>query len=203
MQRYYFMIRFLPIEADLALLMGRCISIMHRFICKHSIAGIGVSLPAWSDSSIGDVIAFVHTDSSVVNELKKQSYFQDMQDCGFFKMSEIEVVPDECAELRFRRNQVIAKMFVGEIRRRLKRIEKRALARGEVFNPKKATESRKLDVFHRIAMNSGSNQQDYILHIQRDIVDKQAEPIFNSYGFATNKQSNGTVPDLSSLVDQI
>jgi CRISPR-associated endonuclease Csy4 len=197
------MVRFLPKEANLALLTGRCISIMHGFISKRNIQSIGVSFPVWSDNSIGDVIAFIHTDSAVLNELKQQNYFQNMEDCGFFKMSEIEVVPDECAELRFKRNQVIAKMFVGETRRRLKRIEKRALARGEVFNPKKATASRKLDVFHRIAMNSGSNQHDYILHIQRDIVDKQAEPIFNSYGFATNKQSNGTVPDLSSLVEKI
>ena len=196
------MIRFLPVEADLALLMGRCISIMHGFICKHSIAGIGVSLPAWSESSIGDVIAFVHADANVVNELKKQPYFQDMQECGFFKLGKVDVVPDDCVEVKFRRNQNIAKMFPGETRRRLKRLEKRALARGETFSPTRDSDPRYFDSFHRIAISSKSNQEDYILHIQKDVVGKQAEPEFSHYGFASNKKFNGTVPDLLFLSEQ-
>jgi CRISPR-associated endonuclease Csy4 len=133
MKRYYFMVRFLPEQANLALLMGRCISIMHGFICKHKIEGLGVSFPAWSDVSIGNIIAFVHTDIGVLNELRLQGYFQDMQECGFFKVGNVEAVPDDCVEVRFKRNQNIAKIFVGETRRRLKRLEKRALARGGGF----------------------------------------------------------------------
>ena len=63
MQRYYFMVRFLPQEANLALLMGRCISVMHGYICKHEIKGLGVTFPAWSDASIGNIIAFVKDQS--------------------------------------------------------------------------------------------------------------------------------------------
>lgn len=138
MQRYYFIIHFLPKQANLALLTGRCISIMHGFIFKHNIEGVGVTFPTWSDSSIGNVIAFVHTDMAVLNSLKEQAYFVDMQDCGFFKISQILAVPDSCQEIRFIRNQAVAKIFTGESRRRLKRLQKRALARGEDFNPKKA-----------------------------------------------------------------
>ena len=203
MQRYYFMVRFLPKEANLALLTGRCISIMHGFICKHEIQGLGVSFPAWSDASIGNMIAFVHTDIGVLNELSQQGYFQDMQECGFFKVSDVDAVPDGCAEVRFKRNQNIAKIFVGETRRRLKRLEKRALARGEVFSPAKSNESRELEVFHRVAMSSGSTQKDYLLHIQRAMAGKRLEPMFNSYGFATNKLVNGTVPNLAHLVETI
>jgi CRISPR-associated endonuclease Csy4 len=203
MKRYYFMVRFLPEQANLALLMGRCISIMHGFICKHKIEGLGVSFPAWSDVSIGNIIAFVHTDIGVLNELRLQGYFQDMQECGFFKVGNVEAVPDDCVEVRFKRNQNIAKIFVGETRRRLKRLEKRALARGEVFSPNRNGEPRELEAFHRIAMSSDRSQQDYLLHIQRAMVGKRLEPMFNSYGFATNKQLNGTVPNLAHLVETI
>jgi len=202
MKRYYFMVRFLPEQANLALLTGRCISVMHGFICKRDIQGLGVSFPAWSDTSIGNMIAFVHTDIGVLNELRLQGYFQDMQECGFFSIGPVEAVPDNCGEVRFKRNQSIAKIFVGEARRRLKRLEKRALARGEIFNPNKSPEPREREAFHRIAMSSGRSQEDYILHVQKDTADKQLEPMFNSYGFATNQQLNGTVPNLEYLVDK-
>jgi CRISPR-associated endonuclease Csy4 len=196
MTRYYFMVNFLPKEANLVLLTGRCISIMHSFICKYNIQGMGVSLPAWSDTSIGNVIAFIHSDEAVLNTLKEQIYFKDMQGYGFFKLSKVSIVPDDCGEIRFKRNQSIAKIFVGESRRRLKRLKKRALARGEVFNPQKLSISR--DHFHRIAMSS-STQEEYILHIQKEKVDCKTEPIFSSYGFSSNVKFNGTVPDLSTL----
>ncbi len=197
MKRYYFMVRFLPEQANLALLTGRCISIMHGFICKHEIQGLGVSFPAWSDASIGDVIAFVHTDMEVLNELKQQSYFQDMRECGVFKVGNVEAVPDGCGEIRFKRNQGIKKMFVGETRRRLKRLEKRALARGEVFNPNKSNEPRELDIFHCIAIGSASTEQDFLLHVQKENVKKREEAEFNQYGLATNQLLRGTVPDFN------
>ncbi|MBB1317333.1 type I-F CRISPR-associated endoribonuclease Cas6/Csy4 [Shewanella sp. SR43-4] len=201
MKRYYFMVRFIPKEANLALLTGRCISIMHGYICKHDIQGLGVSFPAWSGESIGNIIAFIHTDSNVLNALRLQSYFQDMKECGFFEVGEVSTVPTGFGEVRFKRNQGIAKMFVGEARRRLKRLEQRALVRGEHFEPKKNSEPREFDTFHRIAISSQSNNQDYILHIQKCIVEKQDKAVFNRYGFATNQELNGTVPDLSMLID--
>lgn len=203
MQRYYFMVRFLPREANLALLMGRCISVMHGYICKHEIKSLGVTFPAWSDASIGNVIAFVHSDEIVLSELKQQSYFQYMKECGFFSLGNVEIVPSDCAEVRFKRNQAIAKMFVGEARRRLKRLEKRALVRGETFNPIKNTQPREFNTFHPIVMSSGSNKQDYLLHIQKMVAKEQTESLFSSYGFASNLQLNGTVPELSRLVDKI
>ena len=201
MQRYYFTVHFLPKQANLALLTGRCISIMHGFILKHNIEGMGVTFPAWSDSSIGNEIAFVYTDKEILNTLKDQAYFVDMQDCGFFKVSQVLAVPDSCEEVRFIRNQAVAKIFTGESRRRLKRLQKRALARGEDFNPKKVEAPREIDIFHRVAMTSKSSQEDYILHIQKQVAGCQAEPIFSNYGLASNEKFKGTVPDLSPLIE--
>ncbi|WOT05862.1 type I-F CRISPR-associated endoribonuclease Cas6/Csy4 [Shewanella youngdeokensis] len=199
MKRYYFMVQFLPEQANLALLTGRCISVMHGFICKHEIEGVGVSFPAWSDASIGNLIAFVHTDVDTLKELSQQHYFQDMEECGFFSIGNIEAVPDGCAEVRFKRNQGIAKIFVGETRRRLKRSEKRALARGEVFNPNKNGEPRELVRFHCIAIASTSTEQDFLLHVQKESVQKREEAEFSQYGLATNKVLKGTVPDFSMI----
>jgi CRISPR-associated endonuclease Csy4 len=197
------MVYFVPEEANSALLMGRCISIMHGYISRHNIKGIGVTLPAWSDSSIGNVIAFTHRDGNVLSDLRQQAYFQDMQECGFFKLGQVSDVPNDCLEVRFRRNQQVAKMFAGESRRRLKRLKKRALARGEPFSPEKDNKPRDLEFFHRIAISSKSSQQDYLLHIQRDVVDKQEEPEFSCYGFASNAKFNGTVPDLSQYIGNV
>ena len=200
MKRYYFMVTFLPKEANLILLMGRCVNVMHDYISKYAIQGMGVSLPVWSDSSIGNIITFIHTDASILNKLSENEYFQDMKEFGFFKLSDVIPVPDNCGEVRFIRNQYIAKKFVGETRRRLKRLQKRALARGEEFNPKKSSFLREFDIFHRIPVSSKSSQEDYILHIQKEINALQGEPIFNSYGFATNIECQGTVPDLSKHI---
>ncbi|GIU01804.1 type I-F CRISPR-associated endoribonuclease Cas6/Csy4 [Shewanella morhuae] len=196
MKRYYFMIRFLPKEANLELLTGRCISVLHGYVSKHDIEGLGVSFPAWSDTSIGNAVAFVHSDTAILNELKKQSYFPDMQECGFFEISQVEIVPNDCREVRFKRNQAIAKLFVGEARRRLKRLEKRAISRGEVFEPRKNSEVREVELFHCIAISSKRTEQDFLLHVQKEPVTEQGEPEFNQYGFATNEQLRGTVPEL-------
>lgn len=197
MKRYYFMVRFLPEQANLALLTGRCISVMHGFICKREIQGLGVSFPAWSDASIGHVIAFVHEDKGVLNELKLQGYFQDMQECGFFSVGDVGAVPDDCNEVRFKRNQSIAKMFAGEARRRLKRLEKRAHARGESFTPSKCCEPRELDNFHCIAIESKSTGQGFLLHVQKEKVRRPEQAEFNQYGLATNQEQKGTVPEFN------
>jgi len=51
------MVHFLSKEVNSALLLGRCISIIHGFICRQNIQGIGVSLPSWSRDTIANTIA--------------------------------------------------------------------------------------------------------------------------------------------------
>lgn len=200
MTRYYFMIRFLPKEANFSLLCGRCISVMHGYVSQHNLQGVGVSFPAWTNSSIGHVIAFVHSDMSILDKLKQHAYFQEMQEYGVFEISCVQLVPSDCPEVRFRRNQRIAKMFVGELKRRLKRAEKRALARGEAFEVVHEVQVKDIEVFHFVTIASRSNGQDFCLHIQKDFVSTPLSAQFNSYGFATNELINGTVPDLSIVM---
>lgn len=197
MQRYYFFVEFLPKEANLALLTGRCISVMHGFICKHSIQGLGVSFPSWTEQSIGASVAFIHPDAMTLNGLKKQPYFQDMENIGFFKLSDVSEVPDTCKEVRFKRNQTIAKIFAGDSRRRLARLKRRAEARGEPFTPAIRNQAKELDPFHCVALSSASSGQDFLLHIQKETVNQIPSLEFNQYGLSTNQKFSGTVPDLN------
>uniref|UniRef100_A0A486XJJ7 CRISPR-associated protein, Cse2 family n=1 Tax=Rheinheimera sp. BAL341 TaxID=1708203 RepID=A0A486XJJ7_9GAMM len=180
--------------------MGRCINVMHGFICKNDISGLGVTFPAWTDSSIGHVIAFVHTDAAILDDLKQQPYFKDMAELDVFSITSVAAVPKGCAEVRFKRNQGIAKMFVGETRRRLKRLEKRALARGDVFKPVKHLKQREFETFHCIAMGSATTSQDFLLHVQKESLTTQEKPDFSQYGLASNKVHIGSVPELSTIL---
>jgi len=199
MTRYYFTVRFLPESANVNLLIGRCLFIMHGYICKKNIQGIGVGFPRWSDESIGNVIAFFYSDKYALNTLSQLRFFSDMKECGFFSISSIERVPDDCPEVRFKRNQTIKKIFSGEKRRRLERLKKRALAQGREFKPEKLKVAREFESFHQISVDSVSKSDDVQLYIQKEISVKYCESSFNSYGLATNDKHQGTVPDIVKL----
>ncbi|MFT5760130.1 MAG: CRISPR-associated endonuclease Csy4 [Alteromonadaceae bacterium] len=200
MKRYFFAVRFLPESANVNLLIGRCLFIMHGYICKKNIQGIGVSFPHWNEESIGNVIAFFYSDKDALNVLSQQRFFNDMKECGFFSISSIEQVPDDCPEVRFKRNQTIKKIFPDEKRRRLERLKKRALAQGREFKPEKLKVAREFERFHQIPVNSVSKSVDVQLYIQREIGVKYCKSRFNSYGLATNDKHLGTVPDIAKYL---
>lgn len=202
MIRYYFTVCFLPESANVNLLVGRCLFIMHGYTCKKNIQGIGVSFPHWSDESIGNVIAFFYHDKDALNVLSQQRFFNDMKECGFFSISSVEQVPDDCPEVRFVRNQTIKKIFPSERKRRLKRLEKRAKDQGKEFNPEKLSSAREFDLFHRISVASVSKSVDVELYIQKQIDIDHIEIGYNSYGLATNEKHTGTAPDLPKSLDE-
>lgn len=201
MIRYYFTVRFLPESANVNLLVGRCLFIMHGYICKKDMQGIGVSFPHWNDESIGNVIAFFYSDKDALNMLSQQRFFNDMKECGFFSVSEVTEVPTDCPEVRFKRNQTIKKIFPSERKRRLKRLERRAKDQGKEFNPEKLGSAREFDFFHRISVASVSKSADVELYIQKQIDIDCIETGYNSYGLATNERHSGTAPDLSKNLD--
>lgn len=199
-ERYYFAIRYLPDLVDEGLLAGRCIKVLHGVLSSEFNdieGGIGVSFPQWSQESIGYSIAFVSESSSYLEFLSKQNYFMNMKSESLFDVSEIKLVPEGLSEVRFRRNQSIAKCFAGEKRRRLERAKRRAKARGEEFLPHQADIGRELEHFHRAYMTSKSKGTKYLLHIQKDTNISQRSSQYSQYGLATNEELDGTVPDLS------
>ncbi|MEO9494166.1 MAG: type I-F CRISPR-associated endoribonuclease Cas6/Csy4 [Vibrio splendidus] len=197
-KRYYFLIRYIPAQADHELLAGRCISQMHLFMVnnRQAMNKIGVSFPDWNESTVGQTIAFVAEDKEMLIGLSFQPYFSLMINEGLFEVSSVCEVPDTAVEMRFVRNQTIGKNFLGSKKRRIKR----SMARAELLDAGTSlpvtNEERVVDSFHRIPISSGSSAQDYILFVQKESVGERVAANFNSYGLATNQESRGTVPDL-------
>ncbi|WP_338884782.1 type I-F CRISPR-associated endoribonuclease Cas6/Csy4 [Aeromonas hydrophila] len=200
-KRFFFVVRYLPSRADSALLAGRCISQLHGYLLRNSHVQIGVSFPDWSDTQLGSYIGFVSTEKDHLAHFRQRAYFQIMQEDGLFSLTTTLEVPIGCAEVRFVRNQGLAKLFAGERRRRLARAKRRAEARGDVFLPQSPPEHRDVLQFHRVLMQSQSNNQDFVMHIEKEPYDNSdSNTGFNNYGLACRVQHRGSVPELASIV---
>ncbi|MEZ8013804.1 MULTISPECIES: type I-F CRISPR-associated endoribonuclease Cas6/Csy4 [Vibrio] len=197
-KRYYFFIRFTPVQADHELLAGRCISQMHLFMVnnRQAMNRIGVSFPDWNESTVGETIVFVAEDKDMMIGLSFQPYFSLMVNEGLFEISSVCEVPDTAEEVRFTRNQTIGKNFLGSKKRRIKRSMVRAELSGVESSLPVTNEERVIDSFHRIPISSGSSGEDYILFVQKELVSERVAANFNSYGLATNQERKGTVPEL-------
>lgn len=202
--RYFFAICYLPDDVDCGLLAGRCISTLHGFSRAHPDAHIGVVFPGWSDRSIGCSIAFVSTNRAMLERFSERSYFQVMQVDQLFAVSPVQEVPETCQNVRFIRNQNLAKLFVGERKRRLARAKRRAEARGEEFQPNMPVGAREVGIFHSVFMQSVSSEQSYVLHIQKLRGDPHAgHGSYSSYGLASNESYTGHVPELDVIVSTL
>ena len=197
-KRYYFLIRYIPAQADHELLAGRCISQMHLFMVnnRQAMNRVGVSFPDWNESTVGQTIAFVSEDKEMMIGLSFQPYFSLMVNEGLFEISSVSEVPDNAIEVRFVRNQTIGKNFLGSKKRRIKRSMARAELSGIEQSLPVTNEERVVDSFHRIPISSGSSGEDYMLFVQKEFVGERGAANFNSYGLATNQERKGTVPEL-------
>ncbi|MDK9764592.1 type I-F CRISPR-associated endoribonuclease Cas6/Csy4 [Vibrio sp. D420a] len=200
-KRYYFLIRYMPAQADHELLAGRCISQVHLFMVnnRQAMNRIGVSFPDWNESTVGQTIAFVAEDKEMMVGLSFQPYFSVMVNEGLFEISSVCEVPANALEVRFTRNQTIGKSFLGSKKRRIKRSMARVELSGAGTSLPATNEERVIESFHRIPVSSGSSAQDYILFVQKEFVDERVAANFNSYGLATNQERKGTVPELRFL----
>ena len=197
MNRYFFTIRVIPKEANLSLIFGNCISVLHGFIKRHDHKGIGVTFPLWSSYSIGKAISFVSDNPDVLVSLRKQNHFDQMSNYGFFQLDDICKVSQICSEVRFSRNQSIAGRTPRAVKRELKRVMKRAEERGEVYSPKHSgNQTVSIGEYHSIEFISKSNNNKFVQFIQKEVVESISEPEFTSYGFATKKAYRGTVPQI-------
>jgi CRISPR-associated endonuclease Csy4 len=51
---YYFSVRYLPDNADVRLLSGRCITALHYYLINNEPYNVGASFPLWTDETMGD-----------------------------------------------------------------------------------------------------------------------------------------------------
>lgn len=200
--RYFFYIKYLMPSANHAFLAGRCIACLHGLMSGSKItsSGIGVSFPSWATDSVGDSIAFVSKDINALSYLSSVRYFKNMVDEEFIEVSDIKMVPAISEEVRFIRNQHVAKSFPGEIKRRLIRSKKRAEKRGETFMPSSAVSDRFVDHCHVIPIDSRSSGQRFPLYVQLEALGEESKcDSYNSYGLATQHTYPGSVPSLKQI----
>jgi len=200
--RYFFYIRYLMPSANHAFLAGRCIACLHGFMSgpKITSSGIGVSFPSWTTDTVGDSIAFVSKDVDALSYLSSAQYFKNMEGEGFIEVSDIKMVSNALEEVRFLRNQHMAKSFPGEIKRRLIRAKKRAEKRGETFISSSVVSDRFVDHCHVIPIDSRSSGQRFPLYVQLEALGEEIKfDSYNSYGLATQHTHSGSVPNLKQI----
>lgn len=196
MKLYCISIVYLPHECDQALLAGRCIKVLHGFMSRNEHFNIAVSFPRWSEREIGRQIDFVSPDYDLLKLLLEQPYYQMMIDNGLFEASDAFELVSSDKYVKFVRNQSIDKMTPAAKARRLRRAQKRALERGESFNPI-APRYKEVDFFHSIPMESSTSQMSYMLRVQRYETDRISEgENFEvcSYGLSTNENREALIP---------
>jgi CRISPR-associated endonuclease Csy4 len=193
---YSISITYLPHNCDQALLAGRCIKVLHGFMSRIEQFNIAVSFPKWSEREIGSQIDFVSPDPGLLKLLFEQPYYQMMIENGLFEASAIFELAGSDKCVKFVRNQSIDKMTPAAKARRLRRAQKRALARGEAFDPI-APQSKEVDVFHSIPMESAASQRSYMLRVQRyesGCVNEGESFAVCSYGLSTNESREALIP---------
>ena len=190
MKLYYIKISFMPKQCDYALLVGRCIKVLHGFLLRNQIKNIGVAFPCWSKSSIGNQICFMSNDPQRIEDLINQNYFKKMCDLELFKIDSICELTEYTDNVVYVRNQAIDKRTPYAKARILRRAKRRAEARGEKFAPTNTTRD-DLDFFHQVPMDSQESGNSYMLNIQRIIAaepDVSGNYEFCSYGLSTQKK---------------
>lgn len=193
---YGVVVTYLPKSCDHALLAGRCIKVLHGFMGRHNLSNIAVSFPRWSQSSVGNQLMFVSPLKGQLNTLIQQPYFQMMSENGLLEIGDQIVLEQTNTFVKYVRNQSIDKLTPAAKARRLRRAKKRALERGEEFNPID-TQPKEIDFFHSIPMDSSQSGRAYMLKVQRYEIDfPKKEDIFNtcSYGLSTNSRYQALVP---------
>ena len=100
-QSFYSVIRYLDVDANHAVLAGRCIKILHGFLTANGYRNIGVTFPKWSIDTVGNCIAFVSQNEGSLEELVSQSPFKIMIEHDIIHTSEIFPVSESSVKIRF------------------------------------------------------------------------------------------------------
>ncbi|MGR5432493.1 type I-F CRISPR-associated endoribonuclease Cas6/Csy4 [Vibrio owensii] len=197
MNWYYKTVTFIPERCDNEVLAAKCLSILHGFNYKYETRSIGVSFPEWCDDTVGTKLTFISASKVELDLLLKQHYFIQMRRLGYFDISTTAKIPEDCEYVLFVRNQSIDKSTAAGQVRKLKRLQKRAMARGESFNPAlmRQEESMIVPHYHSLEVSSQSKNSIFRLNIQMKANHGfEGNSMFSSYGLSNTDDSYQAVP---------
>lgn len=196
MELYYRTITFLPEYRNNEAIAAKCLKELHSFNYEYKTRSIGVSFPLWNQETVGQKITFVSTNKMELDFLLSRRYFTQMIKLGYFSISFVQIVPDDCSYALFRRKQSIDKATPAGQARELKRLERRALERGEVFDPASYSKNtiHAFQSYHSLEEDSSSGNR-FRLNIQMEnLEDTISTGRFSSYGLGNTDNSLQVVP---------
>ncbi|EPW6429565.1 type I-F CRISPR-associated endoribonuclease Cas6/Csy4 [Vibrio parahaemolyticus] len=197
MKWYYKTITFLPERCNNESLAAKCLRILHGFNYEYETRNIGVSFPLWSDDTIGCKISFVSTSKIELDLLLNQRYFSQMKALHYFDISTTAVVPNNCEYVSFKRCQSFNKDTPAGMATKMKRLEKRAIARGESFDPGLVMQRENIVLphYHSLEEVSQSNKSRFRLNVRMSEENSsRGDSVFSSYGLANSENSFQPVP---------
>lgn len=197
MKWYYKTITFLPEMCNNELLAAKCLRILHGFNYQYKTRNIGVSFPLWCDETVGQKVSFVSTNKMELDLLLKQHYFSQMEQIRYFHISNTELVPKGCTYVSFKRCQSIDKVTPAGQARKIRRLEKRAQSRGELFDPSAFVqkENAVLAHYHSLEESSQRTNRNFRLNIRMYSEQHlEGSSVFSSYGLSNSENSLQPVP---------
>ena len=196
MNWYFRTITFLPEYRNNEALAAKCIKELHSFNYKYSTRSIGISFPLWTQETVGRKLTFVSANKRELDCLISRAYFSQMAKLSYFSISKPQAVPDDCSYALFSRKQSIDKSTPSGFARKLKRLERRALERGETFNPELYSKNVKTEFHHYHSLEEESSSGDkFSLRIQMNVsVNNEGKAIFSSYGLGNSEAGLRLVP---------
>ena len=200
---YILQIKILPQDVDLSFLLGHIIQEAHLVIAKYGTHKIGTYFPEWSENTLGNYIGFCG-NFDVLDRIIQQEYFDVMTNLNNFQSAIREIDSEQHSHVRFIRNQKLIASTPKGVQRKVKRIIKRQIARGEIgsekeYQPRKDRPQISITetLGHVLYLESCSTQKTVPLYIQRESVRKDedsTQKTFDNYGFSSVLEHRATVP---------
>jgi len=196
MEMYYRTVTFLPEHRNNEAIAAKCLKELHSFNYEYKTRSIGISFPLWNQETVGQKITFVSTNKMELDFLLSRTYFTQMTKLGYFSISFAQIIPGGCSYALFRRKQSIDKATSAGQARKLKRLEKRALERGEIFNPASYSKDTTyaFQNYHSLEEDSSGGNK-FRLNIQMERPENTiGTGRFSSYGLGNTDNSLQVVP---------
>ena len=205
----HMLLKIIPEEADPQFLLSYILQEAHPVIARYGNNQIGTLFPEWNVDDPGRSIAF-YGDSTVLNKIMEREYLRDMLDGEILELKILEVDPENAQKAMFLKNQKITGSMPNAQQRKVKRIIRRQIERGEISNP--AEYQPRIDqqqtaipdtFFHLFFPDSMSTGQNMPLCIQMIPIEENEElegsQTFDHYGFSTLQEHRASVPLISPI----
>ena len=198
------LLKIIPEEADPQFLLSYILQEAHPVIARYGNNQIGTLFPEWNVDDPGSSIAF-YGDSTVLNKIMEREHLRDMLDGEILELKILEVDPENAQKAIFLKNQKITSSSPKGQQRKVKRIIRRQIERGEIksaqeYCPREDQQQTIIpDTFYHLFFpDSISTGQNMPLCIQMIPVDENVQlkgnKTFDHYGFSTLSEHRAFVP---------